>query len=140
VIHPAVLWTLSVKELLHRAICFADGVAVIHCAGKIGIRKRDSTVRSVAQYVTRRGIAVDAEKESRLWIHIRVTPPIQNNCGDVSTRIEAAGREHVTKLFPECALILGERSAEQLRTPPGSLLGDREPRDRSLRNKVLCDS
>src|SRR5450759_3956196 len=70
---------LGSDQLLHGAIRFADGVAVIRCAGEIGIRKSNATVRSIAQDVARRRLAVDAEEEPRLRIHIGVTPAIEND-------------------------------------------------------------
>jgi hypothetical protein len=50
--------------LAFSAIGFADRVAVIHRAGKIGVRKRDPTVRSIAQNVTRRRLAIHARRKS----------------------------------------------------------------------------
>ena len=98
---------------------------MIHCPGEIGIRESDSTVGPVAQNVAWCGLAVDAEKESRLRIHVCVPPTIQNNSGDVPARIETAGREHVPELLAERALVLGERSTEHLRASSAPLLGDR---------------
>src|SRR5712692_3272913 len=115
-------------ELLHRAIRLADRVTMIRRTRKIGIRKRDSSVRTPAQDVPRRRLAVDAEKEPWLRVHVGVSPPIENDSGDVSPRIEPAGREHVGQLLAERSLVLGERSVEQLCTPLRALLGDREPR------------
>ena len=99
---------------------------MIRSAGEIGVRESNSTVRTIAQDVARRGFAVDAEKESRLRIHVRVTPAIENDPGDVPSRIEAAGREHVAELLAERALVLRERSAEQLRASSAPLLSDRQ--------------
>ena len=99
---------------------------MIRCARKIGISESDPTVRAVAQDVPRRRLAVKAEKESGLRIHVRVTPAIENDSGNVSARIEPARREHVAELLAERALVLGERSAEQLRASSASLLGDRK--------------
>ena len=57
--------------------------------GEIRIRESDSTMRAVAENIAQRGLAVDAKKESRLRIHIRVAPAVQNDPGDIPTRIEA---------------------------------------------------
>src|SRR5687768_5219347 len=121
---------LGADELLHGSICFADRVAVIHCAGKIGVRKSDSTVGAVAQDVARRGLAVDAEEEAGLRIHVRVTPAVEDDPGDVSTRIEAPRREHVAELLPERALVLRERRTQELSASAAALLANREPRSR----------
>ena len=94
--------------------------------GKVGIRKRDPTVRSIPQDIPRRRLATRAKEKPRLRIHVRVTPAIENDPGDVPARIESPGREHVGELLAECALVLGERRAEQLRAPPAALLGDRQ--------------
>src|SRR6266852_2753613 len=105
---------LDSRELLYRAIRLADRVTMIRRTRKIGIRKRDSSVRTPAQDVPRRRLAVDAEKEPRLRIHVRVAPAIENDSRDVPARIEPAGREHVAELLAEGALVLRERSAEEL--------------------------
>jgi len=72
---------------------------VIHCAREIRVRKRYSPVRSVAQDVTRCRLAVDAEKEARLRIHVGVSPAIEYDPRNVPARIEAARGEHVIELF-----------------------------------------
>src|SRR5450756_3156292 len=69
---------LGSDQLLHGAIRFADGVTVIRCAGEIGIRKSNATVRSIAQDVARRWLTVEPEEEPRLRIHVGVTPAIEN--------------------------------------------------------------
>src|SRR5439155_12371599 len=95
-------------------------------SSKIRIRKRDPTVRTIPQDVPRRRLAIDTEEKPRLRIHVRVTPAIENDAGDVPARIESAGREHVGELLAKCALVLRERRAEQLRACPAPLLGDRQ--------------
>ena len=80
---------------------------------KIRVGKRDPTVRTIPQDVPRRRLAVAPEEEPRLRVHVRVTPAIENDAGDVPARIEAAGREHVGELLAESALVLRERGAEQ---------------------------
>jgi hypothetical protein len=70
--------------------------------GEIGIRKSDPTMRTVTKDVTRRWLPIEAKEESRLRIHVGVPPAIENDSGDVSARIEAAGREHVGHLLAEC--------------------------------------
>jgi len=119
---------ILMHELLHRAIRLANRVAVIARARKIGIRESDATVRTMPQDVPRRRLAVDAEKEAWLRIHVRVAPAIENDSRDIPAWIEPARREHVRHLLPERALVLRERSAEQRGAPTSSLLGDREPR------------
>jgi hypothetical protein len=94
-------------------------------AGKIRISKSDPTVRRTSKDVPRRRVAINAEEKSWLRIHVGVTPAIQNDSGDVPARIEAAGREHVAELLAEGALVLGERSAEQLRAPSAALFSYR---------------
>src|SRR5947207_12123061 len=94
-------------------------------AGEIRIRKSDPTVRTIPQNIPRRRLAVHAEKESRLRIHVRVSPAIEDDPGDVSPRIESAGREHVGHLLAERSLVLREGSAEQLRASSASLLSYR---------------
>src|SRR2546423_15536152 len=103
----------STKELLNRAICFADGVAMVTGAGKVRVRKRNPPVRLIPQDVPRRRLAVSAEEKARLRIHVRMPPAIENDSRDVPPRIEPAGREHVTELLAERALVLRERSTEQ---------------------------
>src|SRR6266550_9211031 len=93
--------------------------------GEIGIRKRDPPVRTIPQDVPRRRLAVDPEEKPGLRIHVRVTPTIENDAGDVPAWIESAGREHVGELLAERALVLRERGAEQLRASPTPLLRDR---------------
>ena len=85
-------------------------------AGEIRISKSNPTVRLIPQHIPRRRLAVDAEEKSRLWSHVRVSPAIEDDSGDVPARIEATGREHVGHLFAERSLVLGEGSAEQLRS------------------------
>src|SRR5438034_976685 len=92
-------------------------------AGEIRIRKRDPTVRTIAQNIPWRRLSVDAEEKSRLRIHVRVAPAVENDSRNVTSRIEAAGREHVGQLLAERSLVLRERSAEQLRTALCALLG-----------------
>src|ERR1700704_1790458 len=94
-------------------------------AGEIGIRKSDPTMRTIPQDIPRRRVAVDADEETGLWIHVRVTPAIQNYSRDVPARIEPARREHVAHLLAERALVLRERSADHLRAALSALLGDR---------------
>src|SRR5260221_2084710 len=93
---------------------------------KIRVGKRDPTVRTTAQDVPWRWLAVAAEEKPRLRIHVRVTPAIENDAGNVSARIEPAGREHVGELLAERALVLRERGAEQPRASPAPRPGDRE--------------
>src|SRR5204862_3464480 len=112
------------RELLNRAIRFTNRVPMVAGPGKVGIRKRDPPVRPIPQDIPRRRLAIDPEEKPRLRIHVRVTPAIENDAGDVPARIESPGREHVGELLAECALVLGERRAEQLRAPPAALLGD----------------
>src|SRR5438874_2649171 len=92
---------------------------------EVSIGKRNSAVRVIAQDLPRRRLAINAEKEPRLRIHVRVSPAIENDPGDVPPRIEATGREHVPELLAECALVLRERSAEQLHAASASLLSYR---------------
>src|SRR5712691_9748691 len=92
---------LDFYELHHRAIRLADRITMIRRARKIGIRKRNPSMRTPAQDVPRRRLAVRAKKESRLRIHVRVAPAIENDSRDVSARIESAGREHVVQLLAE---------------------------------------
>src|SRR5918996_2361189 len=106
------LETLGSKELLHRPIRFANRVAVIHRASEIGVGEGDSTVRLVSQNVARRRSASRAKEKAGLRIHVRVSPAIQYDRGDVSTWIEAGRREHVAELLSERALVLREGCAE----------------------------
>src|SRR5438552_3854834 len=96
-------------------------------AGEIRIRKRDPTVRLIPQHIPRRRLAVRAEEKSRLRIHVRVSPAIEDDSRDVPARIKPAGREHVGHLLAERPLILRERSAEQFHTALCALLGYRAP-------------
>jgi hypothetical protein len=57
---------LGAEELLHGAVRFVDGVAVIHRAGQVGVRERDPAARPVAQDVARCGPATDADEEAGL--------------------------------------------------------------------------
>ena len=86
--------------------------------GKISIRKSNPAMW-IPQDIPWRWVAIDAKNESRLRIHVRVTPPIENDPRDVPARIESAGREHVGHLRPKRALMLCERDAEQLRASWG---------------------
>src|SRR6266436_1050326 len=99
-------------QLFHGSIGFANRVPMIAGPSEVRIRKRDPPVRTIPQDVPRRRLAIDAEKESRLRIHVRVAPAIENDAGDVPARIEPAGREHVGELLAERALVLRERGAE----------------------------
>src|SRR5688572_16128269 len=100
--------TSRAKELADGAIRFTDRGGMIHGAGKIGVRERDSAVGLIAQHLARRGLAIDAEEKARLRIHVGVPPAIQNDPGDVSAWIEAPRSEHVPELFPERTLVLRE--------------------------------
>ena len=95
---------------------------MIHRAGQVGVRERDATMRRVAQHIPRRRLAAHAEEETRLRVHVRVTPAIQDDPRDVATRIEPARREHVGELLPERALVLRERRPQELRPPLRPLL------------------
>jgi hypothetical protein len=92
---------------------------------KIRIRKSNPTVRLIPQNIPRRRLSIRAEEESRLRIHVRVSPAIENYSRDISARIESAGREHVAELLAERALVLREGSAEQLRASSAALLSYR---------------
>src|SRR5215212_8776147 len=89
---------------------------------EIGIRKRNPTMRLIAQNIPRCRLAIDAEEEPRLRIHVRMSPAIENDSRDVPARIESSRREHVTHLLAERPLVLREGSAEELRTTPRALL------------------
>ena len=54
--------------------------------GKIRIRKRNPTMRLIAQNVPRGRLAVLAEEESRLRIHVRVTRRLRMISRDVPVR------------------------------------------------------
>src|SRR6185503_217963 len=95
-------------------------------ASEVGIRKRNPPVRLPAQNIPRRRLAVGAEEKTRLRIHVRVSPTIENDSGNVPAWIETSRCEHVAHLLAERALVLREGSAEQLRTPLRALFGDRE--------------
>ena len=88
---------------------------MIGCARKVGIRKCNPTVRLIAQHIPRRRLAIQAKEKPRLRIHVRVSPAIEDDPCDVPARIESARREHVAELLAERALVLRERSAEELR-------------------------
>lgn len=98
---------------------------MIRRARKIRIGKRNTPMWLIPRNIPRCRFAVDAEEESRLRIHVGVSPTIEDDSGDVTARIESAGREHVAELLPESTLVLRERSAEQLRTSSASLLSYR---------------
>jgi len=93
---------------LHRSIGLANGIPVIRRSGKIGIRERDSTVWSIAQDIPRRRLAVEPKEKAGLRIDVGVPPPVQDDPGDATSRIESTRREHVTQLFAKSALILRE--------------------------------
>src|SRR4051794_40147814 len=80
----------------------------------------------IAKHVARRRLAVHAEEEARLWVHVRVTPSIEDDPRDVLSRIEAAPREHVAELLADRALVLRERRPQQLRAASAPLLADRQ--------------
>src|SRR4030095_8957360 len=102
---------LGVGDLFDCAFCLTDGVSMVHRAGKIGVRKCNATVRATTQDVTRGGLAVHAKEKPWLRIHVRVTPPIQDDPGNIAPRLEAARREHVGELLAKRALVLRERRA-----------------------------
>ena len=103
------------EELLHRPIRFANRIPMVASPREIRIGKRNPSVRPAAQNIPRRRFAINAKEKSRLRIHVRVSPPIQNDPRDVPARIEPARREHVAELLAERALVLRKRGPEQLR-------------------------
>src|SRR5256714_9956969 len=92
---------------------------------EIRIRKGDPAMRLIPQHIPWRQLTVRAEEKSRLRIHVRVSPAIENDSRDVPARIESGGREHVAELLGDRALVLRERSAEQFHTALCALLGYR---------------
>src|SRR5689334_6328100 len=118
---------------------------MIRGAGEVGIRKRNPPVRLVTQDIAWRGLAVGAEEEPWLRIHIGVAPAIEDDAGDVASRIESARRKHVRHLLAEHALVLREGSAEQLSAPACALLADRQSGlreqhlDRDHRRRIRTD-
>src|SRR5437762_13394447 len=115
-------WRRQSEQLADCAIRFSNRIPVIARTRKIRIRKRNPPMRRTTQHIPRRRLAVRAEEKSRLRIHVRVSPAIEDDSRDVSARIESAGREHVGHLFAECSLVLCEGSAEQLRASSAALL------------------
>jgi hypothetical protein len=99
---------LVTNELLDRAISLTNRIPVIAGASEIRVRKSYPSVRTPAQHIPRRRLAVRAEEKSRLRIHVRVSPAVEDDSGDVTSRIESAGREHVAELVTERALVLRE--------------------------------
>jgi hypothetical protein len=65
-------WRQHSEQLADCAIRFSNRIPVIARTSEIRVRKCDPPVRTTAQHIPRRRLAVDAEKESRLRIHTRV--------------------------------------------------------------------
>src|SRR5438045_507169 len=65
-----------VKQLTDGTMCLSDRGAMVRRAGEIGIPKRNSPKWCCAQNITRRGFAVLAEEETRLWADICASPAI----------------------------------------------------------------
>jgi len=62
---------------------------VIARTGEIGVRERDATMRLISQNIPWRRLAVQPEEESRLRIHVSVSPAIQNDSSDIVFRMES---------------------------------------------------
>src|ERR1051326_1397160 len=117
--------SLGAGELRDGAVRFANRVPMIHRTGQIGVRERNAAMRSVAQHVARGRPAVRPKEETRLRIHVGMTPAVENDAGDIAPRIEAAGGKHVAELGAKGALVARERCAQELRATAAALLADR---------------
>src|SRR5712671_408933 len=112
------------EELVHGALGFADRVAMIHRSGQIGVRKRDAPMRRIAQDVARGGLAARAEEKAGLGIHVGMSPPVEDDPGDVAPWVEPARSEHVAELRAESPLVLREGRAEQVCSAAAPLFAD----------------
>ena len=93
----------------------SDRGAMIGRAREIGIRKSNSSKWGCAQNRARRRIPIFPEEKSRLRAHISMSPPVKDNAGDVTRRIEAGSGEHLGELRANLMFIVAERSGEKLR-------------------------
>ena len=101
---------------------------MIHRSGEVGIRKCDAAEWRASQRFSRRRFPVFAKKESRLWIAIRVSPPIQNNPSNVALRIEPRPAKHQIHLLANTFFVLLVRSREHFSAAAMSLFFRRQPR------------
>src|ERR1043165_9922765 len=107
--------SLCAGELRDGAIRLANRVPMIHRPGQISVRECDAAMRSVAQHVARGRSAVHPKEESRLRIHVCMSPGVENEAGDIAPRIEAAGGKHVAELGAKGALVARERPRSEER-------------------------
>src|SRR3984957_7964091 len=101
---------------------------MIHGAGKIRVRERDSSKRPIAESLTRSRISVQAEEEPRLRINKRMSPPVENDARNIALGVEARSPEHLHHLLAYLLLIFHERGRQQFRTAQATLVGQRKPR------------
>src|ERR1700734_1999176 len=99
---------------------------MIHGAGKIRVRERDSSKRPIAQGLTRRRISVQAEEKPRLRINKRMSPPVQHDSRNIPLGVEARSPEHLHHLLAYLLFVLHEGGREQLRTAQLTLVGQRK--------------
>ena len=78
-----------VENLPDCAVPFLNCDLVIHHAGEVCIGKGDSSEGHFTKNVSRGRLAVFAEEESGLRIHVGMAPTVQNNSGNVVPRVEA---------------------------------------------------
>src|ERR1700691_1512721 len=88
-----------VQQLVDRPVAFDKRVAMIHGAGKIRVRERDSSKRPIAEGLTRSRISVQAEEESRLGIDKRMAPAVEYDARNIPLGVEARGPEHLHHLL-----------------------------------------
>src|ERR1700690_3006814 len=101
---------------------------MIHGAGKIRVRERDSSKRPVAESLTRSRISIEAEEKARLGIYKRMAPAVENDSRNIALGIEARSPEHVHHLLAYLLFVFREGSREQFRTTQTTLVGQRKPR------------
>jgi hypothetical protein len=92
---------------------------------KIRIRESYSTVWTIAQDVPRRRLAIDAEEEPRLRIHVRVPPAIENDPRDASARGPSDGADLVAVFEPGAGtpLVVGSNTLKTFVTGLPSTIG-----------------
>src|SRR5271154_5127660 len=110
------------QQLVHGAIRFGDGSAVIHDSRKIGIGEGDFAERSAPHYLSGSDLALRPKEEAWLATEIRVAPTIYDDAGDIPPRIKTAARKHQSHLLANHSLIFRVRGAQQAHPSPRALL------------------
>src|SRR5688572_12790591 len=96
-------------------------------ARKLRVAEANSPV-ALANHVARSLLAVCRVKESRTGVHERMTPPVEDDPGNVTLGIKAMRREQLSQVAPKPALVVSVVRSQHLHSPCDALLPRVEPR------------